>query len=530
MAKQQNSNYYVPFPQQQQGRASYAMPAEGAVVYGDSPAMLNLPQNLNYINQVNYMRQAEQDAHAQQLAQSWRDNELAASEGQLWSNQIGGIERDHIEKGQRLVQQGVDPYTSLRPEAVEYRRERRNIENMRSYRKGIESQYNNIIKNIQANPNKYDPRSIQALQDFVSGADFQQLYSSNAQLPGISERFDPSSALSGFKAVTGQTVRTEGGQKITRTEIDQDMTRQGILARLASSPGGQQYIAEMSGGYPPVLLMELPDNLEGATKFFKDAYAGDPELRAQLASQGITDANSAEFNRAIDGIARQTLNAKRSWDRTMDGFVSQAASGISLKDESVRDTTEEDLAIRRANLELSRQREARLREADKDSGGGYYLGDVSVPIGGGFSDGNRVPQGTVTARNGIGLHNSSVNITGGGAYNIRGRQPHRDTPSISGQIVNFGEYPFDDNGNLLDDTQVVNHPNVEYRKMAHVKEGTGTNAVDLLVPAENIPVNSLPKNRQGIVREFMKDKPQSQQGGPGSPNVRASEQTLNLFR
>lgn len=68
------------------------MPAEGAVVYGDMPALQALPVGVQNVANARLANQQQQQAEAQRIAQMWRDNELEAADGQLWSNQLGSIE------------------------------------------------------------------------------------------------------------------------------------------------------------------------------------------------------------------------------------------------------------------------------------------------------------------------------------------------------------------------------------------------------------------------------------------------------
>lgn len=499
------------------------MPAEGAVVYGQGQAIANLPQNLNYLSQVQAQRQAQVDAEAQRMAQVWRDNELEAADGQLWANQLGEIEQRHVMDGQRLMQQGINPYESMNPKAVEYRRQRREIMDQRGYRKGIEDQYKAALTQIRNNPNKYNAKDIQALNDWVSNTRIGDAYRTNAQLPQLRERFDADKALTGLKATTTPlTTRVVGNQKIQSRSIDRPATEQAILGTLLSNPGGEEYLQEITGGLPVRDVLSTPDNLDDNIKFYESRYDGDPQFREQIAAQmGITSKSDPRLNQVFRQAAQTRLNAKRNFDMNMDRWVSMASSGVSTTDSVTPDYTQERMRLAWANHSLSKQREDRLRSeaSGSDNKGTSYIGNSSVPVG-------IESQGTsalVPIRGSIGFDNTNVNMSGGDVYLLDTRSEQRSGSSIRGSLVNLGEYPFDSaTGQLLDESQVPSSQNVEWRKMAHVRD---EDYGDVLVPADKVP-QTLSGPKKKVYDAFMSSAGERTQQSPttGSQSQKTPEQ------
>lgn len=488
-------------PDYRMARTGYAMPTEGAVVYGDMPALSNAAAGIENVVAARQQSQLRQQQEAAKLAQSWRDNELQAAEGQLWGNQLGQVEAEHVSKGQQLMQQGIDPYNSLNPKAEEYRRERRDIIARRAYRKGIEDQYIKAVAEIRKNPDKYDQESVKQLNDFIANTNLNEAYSTNAQLPGLQERFDITSALQGYRAPLDVQTFTEGNRKITDRSVNRPETERAILARISSSPGGMRTLERITEGLPVQDVLNTPDTIEETVTFYDTMYDGDPQFRSALAAQGIASKDDPRYQQVVQNAAQRRVQAKKALRQQMDNWVSMSSSGLQLGRSEVFDDSQERLNIARQQLALSQRREARLA-ADANGAGTKdvtFVGAESIPIGQQGTETNPGNAGRTPVRNAVNFYNTTVSVTGGDAYNMNSRKPYPETPSISGKIVKLGEYPFDrTTGELLDESQVANNPNVEYRKMAQIED----DGANILVPATKVP-STLPTSKQKMVNSFL---------------------------
>lgn len=503
------------------------MPAEGAVVYGDMPALQALPVGIQNVANARLANQQQQQAEAQRIAQMWRDNELEAADGQLWSNQLGSIEQKHIQEGQQLMQEGINPYESMDPRAVKYRRDRRNIEGLRAYRGATEKSYVGLMQEMRKNPDKYDPESVKALQDWISQGNVEEYYRSGAQLPGLQARFDINDALKGFTAPTSVQTRTENNRKITDTSIDRPAAERAIIGRIMSSPGGMRQLERITGGLPIQDVLSAPETLEENVAMYNALYEGDPQFRAALASQGINSQDDPRYRQVVENAAQRRVQAKQALNQQMDNWVSMSSSGLKLGRSETFDDSQERLNIAKQQLALSRQREARLEKEANESGTKdvSYRGTISVPVGSETSG----TSGTVTLRNAINLNNTEVTMPGGDAFDMNSMKPLRNTPSISGKIVVIGLAPYDaTTGYLLTDEQAKNNPNVEYRKSAQIKLG-GEYGRDVTIPAEKLPA-ALSGPKQKIVNSFLSDDTDDTQQAPQGSNIKASQSTIDIFK
>ena len=476
----------------------------GAVVYGNEPYD-NLGRNLAVARQESLRQQQQAEIEARRLAQAYRDNALTVSGGRLWAPEIASLAQSHLQRGIGYRQQGRNVYDPTDPDYAQYMTERSRIQSMDDYRKAIETDFKKVQDLIQSNPNKYDPESINAINSALNNMTLEEAYQSGWTLPQLRERFDLSEALRGLNAVVREDETTEGNVRRTVTDIDRPQTARAVLGRVANTPGGQEYINRITNGIPINEIALIPDTLQDNIAEIREEYEGSPALRQQMAIDlGITSSDSEEFKEAARLIAEERLNAKRNFSQFMDQAMGAVGVTRALGVKERPDFTLEDQQIQRENLALAKSREARLRSQASESTTKdiTFAGSDSVPVG----TPSRNNVGRVPIQNGVNFYNTTVSMTGGDAFNMNTREPFRDTPSINGQLVKLAEYPFDSaTGELLDETQVANNPNVEYRKMAQIRQSDGGLTTDLLVPANKVP-STLPKEKQKMVNEFLKSE------------------------
>lgn len=508
MAKQRilNPNMFIPrIPNTYQASRGYAMPAEGAVVYGDMPALQALPQGIQNVANARLANQQQQQAEAQRVAQMWRDNELEAADGQLWSNQLGSIEQKHIQEGQQLMQEGINPYESMDPRAVKYRRERRNIEGLRAYRGATEKSYVGLMQEMRKNPDKYDPESVQALQDWISQGNVEDYYRSGAQLPGLQARFDVNDALKGFTAPTSVQTRTENNRKITDTSIDRSAAERAIIGRIMSSPGGMRQLERITGGLPVQDVLSAPETLEENVAMYNALYEGDPQFRTALASQGINSQDDPRYRQVVENAAQRRVQAKQALNQQMDNWVSMSSSGLKLGRSETPDFTEANYRERVLSRQLSERREARLAAGETPQQASEEPVDLMIPYGPYNPEGNQ-PQ--VQARNYIPMSIPNRNFVGSEAIDLyTGRPTQIGESSADYSIVGVTQVPVSKNpitggvpkGSLVQPGFASANPNsVEWKEVVHVTKGDGE---DYFVDINRLPKN-LTKDQKALVDRF----------------------------
>ena len=464
-------------------------------------------QNLRYYDQQRMMQDRLRNQEAQQLAKSYRDNMLTASSGRLWANEIGAMEQRHIQQGMDYRGQGWDIYnpdpnnTQQMSAHQQYMQDRARIEGMRGYRSEVESQYNKIQESLRkANLGEYNPADIQRLHDFVTG-DLTELYEQSAGLPEVRKRFNPRQYLPSTAAITDETS-TEGNVRRRTVGINEPATQASVIAGVANAPGGREYLQELTGGINPQELIKLPDSREGIRETVLRDYQGDPQLQEVLASAPTPVLpDTPAFDRWVTEQSEQLYAAKQRFQPEFDSWMSQVVGGTRTGVTETSDYSAETQARAARNEARAERRERRLEEQAASSGTDVsYIGADSVPAGR-ESSGNA---GTVPIRGAINLANATVGFTGGGAYNMGSRSKERGATSIEGRIINIGEYPFDSNGDVLDESQMSSTDSVEWRKMALIRQTENGITKNLLVPASKIP-STLSGNKQKMVEAFLRE-------------------------
>lgn len=470
----------------------------GAVVYGNEPYN-NLRQNLETVRQSELMQQQQQQLQAQKLAESYRDNALKVQSGKLWSNEIAQLAQQHYNRGLGYRRSGRDIYNQLDPDHESYMTERAKLQSLMDYAKGVET---DVIKQLEAYrgavPGTYDPRSVNELNEFISGTSAMDAYTAGRQAPHLRKQFDPMSPLKGVNAIINETQVVDGNVRRKTVDVDRGATERLVLNRYMNDPAGAEYLNQITGGIPAREMASIPGTMQENIAAIREEYEGNPILRQQMAEDlGISSVDSPEFQQAATMIAMERLNAKNRYNQFLDRAIGSLGVTRALGVTETPDTTAESMRLRREQLALSRQREARLSaEAGKSTSRDItFVGKENIPVGS-TGQGN---SGKTPVRNAVNFYNTTVSVTGGDAYNMNSRRPYPDVPSISGKIVKLGEYPFDTTtGELLDESQVTDNPNVEYRKMAQID----SDGVNVLVPASKVP-STLPKEKQAMVTEFL---------------------------
>lgn len=466
-----------------------------AQVYGVNPLANQFASQLAALR-------AKQEKDAQTLAKSWRENQLAASSGRLWAKEMSGIEKDFINRGIELQRKGVDPYGSSE-EALNYQRDKRFVEAQQGYRKAVESKFNDAITKINANPDKYDTKSIEGLNNFFGQTSLSDAYNNNLDIPQLSERFDRSEFLKPLRALTRETSNTKDNLKIDETIIDEPGTQNLVIGALMQDPRGQQYISELSSGLGVDAVRGFsPDyngNVERVTKYLQ----GNPVELERLAMEGVVP-GTPEMQSYIDAIARQQTVARQKFDAGVAEMVNAVSTGVetSRKETPIRDPNE--------LTEYQRQSANRPRSTGSTAAPTIVEPAQDLPLyyGGKNPDGS---QPSATGRGVVKLPLTGRNFQGSRAINLHTGAPTTITsPSNDYEVVSVGNYPILNKnsgdlkaGTLVQDAFASKHPGLAPLKpMLLVQKKVGEGIVDnFLVDYKYLPKN-LTKQQTEILGAF----------------------------
>jgi hypothetical protein len=448
----------------------------------------------------------QQELEAQNLAKAWRDNQLAASEGRLWANDMAGIEKDFINRGIDLQKKGVNPYGSS-PEALEYQRDKRYVQAQQGYRKKVEERLNDALTKVNANPDKYDPKTIQQIHDFFGKTKLSDAFEKNLDIPQLAERFDVNDYLKDFKAITNKNSVVDKIKKleIEEKKVDEPATQNMLVGALIRDPRGMNYLKEMTSGFDLPEVKSFAPSYNENVKMVTDYIQGNPVERKRLAAQGILP-DTPEMAGYVSDLAQKQTIARKKFDTGMKDLVAAASSGVDLsREEKPWRDPNELTEYQRQNLALRRQSEA--RQAAKDAREGTQ--DVETPRDINISYNNG--KANVNVRDYVGMSVPAKSLVGLPTYNLStGARNVRLPSSVDAKIVGVGNFPFakfgvDGNGKSLKGTIVqpnfaaTNPDAVEERAMVHIKvpvPGAANIYTDMLIPYKALPTNV--KNSKAI--------------------------------
>lgn len=311
----------------------------------------------------------KREEQAQNIAKSYRDNILKASSGQLFSRELGDLEQKHIQQGYEFAKQGWDVYNpnpnnkAQMDAAAKYAEDRRTIENLRAYRKGIEDNFNegNAILS-RAVEGEYDPNIIAERNRMVSQGSLVDLYNRGATLPQLSKRFNPQAILKGVTAPTILEKETKNGMIVENKYLDKPTAENVVLSTIANQPSGINYLNNITGGLPFEEIQRMPNTLEEIKSRIVEDYVGSPENLALLAANQIK-VGTPQFDALVNEKSQQVYAAKKNLNSFIDSGVNQISKGLNLQ---VKKTPEISAAqkqsLKNAEIRLAQSAE-RLRMA-----------------------------------------------------------------------------------------------------------------------------------------------------------------------
>jgi hypothetical protein len=472
-----------------------------------------------FANQLGNLR-TQQEREAQQIARAWRDNQLAASSGRLWANDMAGIEKDFINRGIELQKKGVNPYGSSQ-EALDYQRDKRYVEAQQGYRKAVETRLNDALTKINAGPGKYDPKSIQALHDFFGKTKLKDAFESNLDIPQLTERFDVSEYLKPFKAITKQTESVAGKLKTDEKVLDEEATANMLLGALARDPRGAEKVAEITSGFPVPAVKSFSPNYADNVKLVTDYIQGNPREREQLATQGILPGTPV-MEEYISDLAQKQTQARKKFDNEVEALVAASASDLDLFKKQVPFKDPNEMTeYQKQQLALSRQRENRMAATAAGKGSDN---EAETPRNVNIQYKADDPSANVDVKDYVGLSVPAKSFVGLPTYNLSsGSRSEKLNPSVDAKVVGVGNFPIIKRGALKGQIAQPNfekeHPDyVEGEAMVHIKEPVPGNPgayTDKLIPYSALPANV--KNSKAVKEALGNFKPASNKPASAKP-------------
>lgn len=344
-----------------------------AYVLGNSRAVGAFANNVNQLHQEQLQRdmllQRQQQEQRQQqaaaMAKAFQQNQIDTAGGYNWQPEIAQQAQSVVEMGNRLMQRGINPYSynhadpKISAEVQEYNRLRQGALNTVQFRKDFQPQVAALFKKIDENT---DPAFVAELNKFVE-TPISDIMSKNIQLPQYRERFNYDEFLQKVPSVPKTETYVKNGQKIETKGPNVKQNRVNLETAIANNP---QALAELQRtvGIPFDMVASTPD-YDKEYQYNEDYYKTVPEGIQELAQAGITGFGE-DFKKYVANQTKVGVDALKRYD----GFIERGLNYLNGKqatDNSVTpDDSAERLRIAQRNLQLSEQREARLRQNDAD--------------------------------------------------------------------------------------------------------------------------------------------------------------------
>lgn len=346
-----------------------------------SQAANQLLNTLQYNQQINQQEQLLKQKQAQQLADSWKQNQLKVEGGMFWEPEFKKRNQEHLQKGIQLRQMGIDPfnYNPSDPTqsriAEDYLLERQAILSDTAKRKALEPQVKDLFERVSKNPSGIYSSDVEALNNYIN-TPFSE--ASNMQIPTLQDRFNPNSVLS---KVTPAQVGNEvviGNQRIKSTKALPAQTREAIVSSYKNDPATERWVDEMTGrqGFTISDLERIPATPENIRKKIESDYKGNPDLRARLATAGILP-NTPAYDNYVNSQTQRLYNAKSTWENQVESDLQQVLPKVKEMSSTLPDFSMEDQDMKRRRLALSEQANARAKSKfnawwdDKQKSGSY---------------------------------------------------------------------------------------------------------------------------------------------------------------
>lgn len=363
-----------------------------AFVLGGSQAANQVIQDYEYNQRVAQQEAALRQKQAQDLANTWQQNALKLDGGLYWQPEFNQRYQQHLDKGIQLRQMGVNPWNYNANDPVQtgiaqnYLLERQQILADTQARKALESQAVKNLDLIRKNPNNYYQGDIQKFNEYLE-LPFSE--ARNQPIPVLGERFNNNAVLA--KVIpsedTDQYVR--GNERIKITRADKAATRTSIVSAYNNTPESARWVDELTGsqGLSISQLERIPNTKEGIKSNLERDYTGNPQLRTQLAQQGITP-NSDKYKEFIKAETDRLYGAKTAWNNQIESDLAQVLPKVKETTSVLPDYTAERMAMARERLSLARQANDRVAKnaLEKGSDAEIYRQDLVKRILSGTPD------------------------------------------------------------------------------------------------------------------------------------------------
>jgi len=364
-------------------------------VLGRSTAADKLVDTLDYNRKVEQQNALLRQQQAQQLAQSWKQNALKVEGGLYWKPEFDKRYQGHLEKGIQLRQMGIDPfnYNANNPQesaiAENYLLERQGILSDTANRKSTEAEIKKSFDMVRKDPTKYYASDVANLNKFIETPYADAM---NMPIPTLEERFNPNTVLAKVSPAQIGSELVVGNKRIKSVKALPDETRSAIVSGYSNDPSTSRWVNELTGnqGFTISALEAIPNTQEAIKKSVEASYNGNPQLRTELATKGITP-NSDKYKEYVNGETKRLYDAKSKWNNQIQSDLNQVLPKVKGMSSILPDYTNrnQERADERLSNERERLRLAQTKKSGEDEGVLYRQKTVNDMLNGVEGSGER---------------------------------------------------------------------------------------------------------------------------------------------
>lgn len=399
---------------------AYTDPNTNTVPLGEAGtgAAYLLPQSQAINQAYNYIDQQQADKEkanqlkiqqAKALADAWKDNQLKIKGGTLFQPEINARAQKIMAQGLALQKAGVNPNLisndpNTQKMVDDYQSQKASLLSDTEARDQIVKQAGDNEKLIQAQPaGYYDPQSVQAYHDYISGkVPLSQITGNGLQMPELKKAFDLNPLIDKIPGVPIETTGTNPVTGVkTRLVLPNEQAHMALANSLvANTPEVQADIANKAGMPYNSIGTETDPNV--LAKQLDDHYRSLPNIPS-LAAQGVktfgqygtqnsagvpdqstnpNDPSNAQYSNLIGQQAQQMARAAKVKSDYISNIKNTLDNKVHQTDDKSWDFAYQNEQDRRARLGMDLQKFSKWKEDQQDEAGTFSLGNQGsyVPV------------------------------------------------------------------------------------------------------------------------------------------------------
>lgn len=306
-----------------------------AFILPESNAANALTETIAQNAQMGLYNRKLQREREKEIAKSYQDNILKAQAGRLWNPEISALNNEHIKQGIEYRKQGFDiynpdPNSPSQMDAYEnYMLDRQKLLNLNEQQKAYNTNFNKRMEQYNANPDKYTPESLQAINDFVSKNKFRDILDNGMEIPNLEEVFDLNKEVISKIHPTSirESVVDKDGTKTDQTNPNVPAIQYQVEGNFAANPRAKANI-EKKIGMPITDLLRTIDRDE-IRKALDDQYRTDPDKRKLLPSAGITTFEGDKYQKFLDAQADKQVQAETAYKTEVEDVTRTIAAKVN---------------------------------------------------------------------------------------------------------------------------------------------------------------------------------------------------------